>query len=98
MRIWRVEKFQLRWPLASRMAFFKPDIAIWMSGPLKSSVQVTLQVPLTSLTFTKLEKGCKSGKRSKMAATDLLDAGFSGVKDVAGGYDDWTQNGLPTQI
>ncbi|XP_072069098.1 thiosulfate sulfurtransferase 16, chloroplastic-like isoform X2 [Arachis hypogaea] len=51
--------------------------------------------------FSKHDKivvGCKSGKRSKMAATDLLDAGFSGVKDVAGGYDDWTQNGLPTQI
>ncbi|XLR50157.1 hypothetical protein S83_000829 [Arachis hypogaea] len=51
--------------------------------------------------FSKHDKivvGCKSGRRSKMAATDLLDAGFSGVKDVAGGYDDWTQNGLPTQI
>ncbi|MED6147223.1 Thiosulfate sulfurtransferase 16, chloroplastic [Stylosanthes scabra] len=51
--------------------------------------------------FSKNDKilvGCKRGIRSKSAATDLLDAGFSGVKDVAGGYDDWTKNGLPTKI
>ncbi|MED6150304.1 hypothetical protein PIB30_071073 [Stylosanthes scabra] len=51
--------------------------------------------------FSKNDKilvGCKRGIRSKSAATDLLDAGFSGVKDVAGGYDDWIKNGLPTKI
>ncbi|XP_010550490.1 PREDICTED: thiosulfate sulfurtransferase 16, chloroplastic [Tarenaya hassleriana] len=41
--------------------------------------------------------GCKIGKRSLMATTDLLAAGFTGVTDIAGGYDAWKQNGLPTQ-
>nr|ACA79924.1 chloroplast N receptor-interacting protein 1 [Nicotiana benthamiana]ACA79925.1 chloroplast N receptor-interacting protein 1 [Nicotiana benthamiana] len=40
--------------------------------------------------------GCQLGKRSFMAATDLLAAGFSGVTDIAGGYAAWTENGLPT--
>lgn len=42
--------------------------------------------------------GCQSGKRSLMAATDLLAAGFSGITDIAGGYAAWTQNGLPTEM
>ncbi|XP_062143271.1 thiosulfate sulfurtransferase 16, chloroplastic-like [Alnus glutinosa] len=42
--------------------------------------------------------GCQIGKRSFMAATDLLAAGFSGITDIAGGYAAWTQNGLPTQM
>ncbi|KFK28263.1 hypothetical protein AALP_AA8G494200 [Arabis alpina] len=41
--------------------------------------------------------GCKGGGRSLKATAQLLDAGFTGVKDVAGGYSAWTQNGLPTQ-
>ncbi|KAF5753085.1 hypothetical protein HS088_TW01G01004 [Tripterygium wilfordii] len=41
--------------------------------------------------------GCKSGKRSMMAATDLLAAGFTAITDIAGGYDAWTYNGLPTE-
>ncbi|XP_054808790.1 thiosulfate sulfurtransferase 16, chloroplastic-like [Prosopis cineraria] len=41
--------------------------------------------------------GCQLGKRSTMAATDLLAAGFSGITDIAGGYAAWTQNGLPTE-
>uniref|UniRef100_A0A1J3J9K1 Thiosulfate sulfurtransferase 16, chloroplastic n=1 Tax=Noccaea caerulescens TaxID=107243 RepID=A0A1J3J9K1_NOCCA len=41
--------------------------------------------------------GCQSGGRSFKATADLLDAGFTGVTDVAGGYTAWTQNGLPTQ-
>ncbi|XP_050228737.1 thiosulfate sulfurtransferase 16, chloroplastic-like [Mercurialis annua] len=41
--------------------------------------------------------GCQSGKRSMMAATDLLSAGYTAVTDIAGGYAAWTQNGLPTQ-
>ncbi|KAI9080498.1 hypothetical protein K1719_037612 [Acacia pycnantha] len=40
--------------------------------------------------------GCELGKRSMMAATDLLAAGFSAITDIAGGYAAWTQNGLPT--
>ncbi|CAN4083508.1 unnamed protein product [Withania somnifera] len=40
--------------------------------------------------------GCQLGKRSFMAATDLLLAGFTGVTDIAGGYAAWTENGLPT--
>ncbi|XP_010444848.1 PREDICTED: thiosulfate sulfurtransferase 16, chloroplastic-like isoform X2 [Camelina sativa] len=41
--------------------------------------------------------GCQSGARSFIATTDLLDAGFTAVKDVSGGYAAWAQNGLPTQ-
>uniref|UniRef100_A0A6N2LZ07 Rhodanese domain-containing protein n=1 Tax=Salix viminalis TaxID=40686 RepID=A0A6N2LZ07_SALVM len=40
--------------------------------------------------------GCQLGKRSMMAAADLLAAGFAAVTDIAGGYAAWTQNGLPT--
>ncbi|KAL6959892.1 Thiosulfate sulfurtransferase 16, chloroplastic [Sarracenia purpurea var. burkii] len=42
--------------------------------------------------------GCQSGKRSLMATTDLISAGFTGVKDIAGGYTAWTQNGFPTKL
>ncbi|XP_004512234.1 thiosulfate sulfurtransferase 16, chloroplastic-like isoform X2 [Cicer arietinum] len=41
--------------------------------------------------------GCQLGKRSMMAATDLLAAGFTGLTDIAGGYAAWTQNELPTE-
>ncbi|KAI3813649.1 hypothetical protein L1987_18378 [Smallanthus sonchifolius] len=41
--------------------------------------------------------GCQLGKRSLMAATDLLSAGFTGVTDIAGGYAAWSQNGLPVE-
>ncbi|XP_021907898.1 thiosulfate sulfurtransferase 16, chloroplastic-like [Carica papaya] len=41
--------------------------------------------------------GCQLGKRSLMAAADLLAAGFTSVTDIAGGYAAWTQNGLPTE-
>ncbi|CAN4078654.1 unnamed protein product [Withania somnifera] len=40
--------------------------------------------------------GCQLGRRSFMAASDLLVAGFTGVTDIAGGYAAWTENGLPT--
>ncbi|KAL6226957.1 hypothetical protein ACLB2K_000916 [Fragaria x ananassa] len=42
--------------------------------------------------------GCQLGKRSMMAATDLVAAGFTGITDMAGGYATWTQNGLPTEL
>ncbi|CAH9088309.1 unnamed protein product [Cuscuta epithymum] len=41
--------------------------------------------------------GCQSGKRSLMAACDLVSKGFTGVTDIAGGYTAWTQNGLPAE-
>lgn len=41
--------------------------------------------------------GCQLGKRSMMAATDLVAAGFTGITDIAGGYASWTRNGLPTE-
>ncbi|XP_022775469.1 thiosulfate sulfurtransferase 16, chloroplastic-like isoform X1 [Durio zibethinus] len=41
--------------------------------------------------------GCQLGKRSLMAATDLLAAGFTAVTDIAGGYAAWTQNRLPIE-
>ncbi|KAJ0040478.1 hypothetical protein Pint_28597 [Pistacia integerrima] len=42
--------------------------------------------------------GCELGKRSLMAATDLLAAGFTGITDMAGGYAAWRQTGLPTEL
>ncbi|PRQ47300.1 putative thiosulfate sulfurtransferase [Rosa chinensis] len=42
--------------------------------------------------------GCQLGKRSMMAAADLVAAGFSGITDIAGGYAAWTQNRLPTEL
>ncbi|KAF3440366.1 hypothetical protein FNV43_RR18650 [Rhamnella rubrinervis] len=42
--------------------------------------------------------GCLSGKRSMMAASDLLVAGFSCITDIAGGYATWTQSSLPTEL
>ncbi|KAK6924551.1 Rhodanese-like domain [Dillenia turbinata] len=64
-----------------------------------------------SLRFRKNDEiivGCQLGKRSFMAATDLLSAfmanknrkfvqGFTGITDIAGGYAAWTQTGLPTE-
>ncbi|XP_059641209.1 thiosulfate sulfurtransferase 16, chloroplastic-like [Cornus florida] len=41
--------------------------------------------------------GCQIGKRSLMAATELVSAGFTGITDVAGGYAAWIQTGLPTE-
>lgn len=41
--------------------------------------------------------GCQSGKRSFMAAADLLSHGFTGITDIAGGYAAWTQIGLPSE-
>ncbi|URE23590.1 RHOD [Musa troglodytarum] len=41
-------------------------------------------------------RGCLSGKRSSMAATELSNAGFTGITDVSGGYSAWVENGLPT--
>ncbi|KAL4379805.1 hypothetical protein GQ457_02G006720 [Hibiscus cannabinus] len=41
--------------------------------------------------------GCQLGKRSLMAATDLVAAGYTGVTDIAGGYAAWTQSGLPIE-
>ncbi|URE36740.1 IQ calmodulin-binding motif [Musa troglodytarum] len=40
--------------------------------------------------------GCLSGKRSSMAATELSNAGFTGITDISGGYSAWVENGLPT--
>ncbi|WOL16801.1 thiosulfate sulfurtransferase 16, chloroplastic-like [Canna indica] len=41
--------------------------------------------------------GCRSGKRSLMAASELSKAGFTEVTDVAGGYMDWVKNRLPSE-
>jgi rhodanese-related sulfurtransferase len=40
--------------------------------------------------------GCKSGRRSMMAASELLAASFSGITDMGGGYLAWKESGLPT--
>ena len=43
-----------------------------------------------------LAVGCKSGKRSEMAAGLLSQAGYTGLKNVSGGFDSWLASGLPT--
>ncbi|KAL8549912.1 hypothetical protein ACS0TY_008664 [Phlomoides rotata] len=40
--------------------------------------------------------GCQLGRRSLMAASELISVGFTGITDVAGGYAAWVQNGLPS--
>ena len=37
--------------------------------------------------------GCQSGVRSLHAAVDLLDTGFKHIKNMAGGYAMWVENG-----
>ncbi|TVU07549.1 hypothetical protein EJB05_40910, partial [Eragrostis curvula] len=52
----------------------------------------------TSRVFRKDDQiivGCRSGKRSLMAATELNAAGFTAVTDIAGGFSSWRENGLP---
>ncbi|KAK2665560.1 hypothetical protein Ddye_004134 [Dipteronia dyeriana] len=38
--------------------------------------------------------GCNSGGRSLNACVDLLNAGYERVKNMAGGYSAWVENGL----
>lgn len=38
---------------------------------------------------------CHSGNRSKVAMQKMTDAGFTSVKDLAGGIAAWQQAGLP---
>ncbi|KAG6594747.1 Rhodanese-like domain-containing protein 15, chloroplastic, partial [Cucurbita argyrosperma subsp. sororia] len=39
--------------------------------------------------------GSRRGKRSRMAAADLLASGYRYVTDISGGYEAWSRNGLP---
>ncbi|KAF4350271.1 hypothetical protein F8388_017655 [Cannabis sativa] len=41
--------------------------------------------------------GCQSGKRSMMAATDLLASGYTYITDIAGGFATWSHNSLPME-
>ncbi|MQL84783.1 hypothetical protein Taro_017303 [Colocasia esculenta] len=58
-----------------------------------------------SSTFEKDDEiivGCRSGKRSLMAASDLMSAGFTGVTDIAGGYSEmgteWIAFGIASKL
>ncbi|KAG6557951.1 hypothetical protein Mapa_000130 [Marchantia paleacea] len=42
--------------------------------------------------------GCKSGRRSLVAAHELEAGEFTGVTDMVGGYDAWVESGLPVQV
>ncbi|RWV96493.1 hypothetical protein GW17_00040789, partial [Ensete ventricosum] len=64
--------------------------------------RIVLNVSDRGLSF--LSQGCRSGKRSLMAAAELTSAvsnsfsqGFTGITDIAGGYSAWVQNRLPTE-
>ncbi|XP_023518631.1 thiosulfate sulfurtransferase 16, chloroplastic-like [Cucurbita pepo subsp. pepo] len=39
--------------------------------------------------------GSRRGKRSRLAAADLLASGYRYVMDISGGYEAWSCNGLP---
>ncbi|URE23587.1 RHOD [Musa troglodytarum] len=78
------------------MSSSKRDIATSMSGRKRNSVAGMQWELLTFLTCSSLAQGCLSGKRSSMAATELSNAGFTGITDVSGGYSAWVENGLPT--
>jgi rhodanese-related sulfurtransferase len=41
---------------------------------------------------------CRSGNRSATARDILLDAGFSSVTSVAGGFNDWVRNGFDVEV
>ncbi|HSG24749.1 MAG TPA: rhodanese-like domain-containing protein [Anaerolineales bacterium] len=41
---------------------------------------------------------CRSGNRSATARDILLDAGFSSVTSVAGGFNDWARNGFDVEV
>jgi len=41
---------------------------------------------------------CRSGNRSATARDILLDAGFSSVTSVAGGFIDWERNGFDVEV
>jgi len=40
---------------------------------------------------------CKSGGRGALAARALQRMGFTGVVNLAGGYDGWSESGMPTE-
>ncbi|BFI33771.1 hypothetical protein AXG93_4689s1560 [Marchantia polymorpha subsp. ruderalis] len=44
---------------------------------------------------TEIVVGCKSGRRSLMAAHELEAGEYTGVTDMVGGYDAWVESGLP---
>lgn len=41
--------------------------------------------------------GCQMGKRSQMATSELVAAGFMGLTDMPGGFAGWVQSGMPTK-
>jgi rhodanese-related sulfurtransferase len=41
--------------------------------------------------------GCLSGKRSMLAAAELVREEFTNVTDVGGGYQAWEMSGLPVE-
>lgn len=44
---------------------------------------------------THLLVGCRSGARSKRASEELVQAGYTNIIDVDGGFNAWTTLGLP---
>lgn len=40
---------------------------------------------------------CRTGKRSALVMQMMRDMGFTSVSDLAGGYNAWLANGLPTE-
>ncbi len=70
------------------------------SGTLAGAREIPLAVLADS--FAALDRAmpvvvyCGSGYRSQIAASVLLEAGFSDVSDLLGGYQAWDSAGLPT--
>lgn len=65
-----------------------------------------INIPLDTLpaNLDRLEKGepvyliCQTGRRSKIAAGMLKDAGFEKPINIAGGTDAWKSDGLPMEL
>jgi hydroxyacylglutathione hydrolase len=72
----------------------------WTAGHLPAAVHLPLghlEARLRELPREHpLVTQCQSGARSAIAASLLRRAGFSDVRNLAGGYEAWTAAGLPT--
>ncbi len=73
----------------------------WMIGHIPGSVLIPMDdIPLRSRELDPrrpVVTVCRSGKRSLYSAADLLAAGFTDVKSLAGGIIAWADAGQPVE-
>ncbi len=73
----------------------------WDMGHIEGARHLPLSALLANpALFTPPDEGCcaiiycQKGGRSRKAAEMLLQAGFSGIYNLKGGYEDWRRSGL----